>query len=308
MPMDLQIMFAKSSDLPALHALASKAMAFDSFSQEHLAEKLFFNPHPDRDEYETLLAHVDGKLVGMLQHVIRASESKAWLGLFATDSAFRRQGIAGALFTQARAKWIEGGVHEVDVLTLPTNYLVPGIDPRYTPAVCFVESLGFVNRAAKANMTAYLDADFDTRQAEERLAERGIIVRRAAPDDTALIEEFFGKYFGEGWLAEVRQAMKRTPPCVHLAVRDGRIIAFSAHSTMNHEWGNFGPMGTADEARGQGLGQVLLHRCMADLKAAGHATAVIPWIGPYGFYCEFVNAHISRVFWQFRLRLDPQAQ
>jgi hypothetical protein len=75
---------------------------------------------------------------------------------------------------------------------------------------------------------------------------------------------------------------------------------------MNQEWGNFGPMGTADEARGLGLGEVLLYRCMADLQAAGHKTAVIPWVGPDAYYSRLLNCHIDRVFRQYRLGLHGE--
>ncbi|MBI4578773.1 MAG: GNAT family N-acetyltransferase, partial [Planctomycetes bacterium] len=301
--MDVRIRTAAPSDLSVLHALASAAMVFDRFSPDLLAEKLFFNPHPGRDEYTTLLAEADGRPVGMMQHVVRASEAKAWLGLFAVTADRRRRGLGRRLYDAALAAWRERGVRTVDTLTIPANYLVPGIDPRYTPACCFVESLGFVQRAAKSNMVAYLDSEFDTRRAEEALREKRIEIRRAADADSPAFERFFGKYFGEDWLAECGLAMQCRPPAVHLALRGGEVIAFSAHSSMNREWGNFGPMGTADDARGLGLGRVLLHRCMADLKAAGHATAVIPWIGPYPFYCRHLNCHIERVFWQYRLEL-----
>ncbi len=305
--MDITLRPAERSDLPQLHALASAAMTLDKFSPDLLAQKLFYNPHPGRDEYQTLMAEISGRVVGMMQSVIRPSEAKAWLGLFAVAADCRRKRVARRMFDATLATWRGRGVQMADTLTIPTNYLLPGIDPRYTPAICFIESVGFVQRAAKANMCAYLDSEFDTRRQETELQARGIEIRRAAPEDAPAIEQFFATYFGEGWLAECRESMKVDPPALHLAWRDGRIIAFSAHSSMNQEWGNFGPMGTADDARGMGLGQLLLHRCMADLKAAGHAISVIPWIGPYPFYSRFLNCHIERVFWQHRLDLTQPA-
>jgi anti-anti-sigma regulatory factor len=59
-------------------------------------------------------------------------------------------------------------------------------------------------------------------------------------------------------------------------------------------------MGTAPEAEGHGLGRVLLHRCLADLYAAGHGKAVIPWVGPISFYARHCGARVDRVFWRFR--------
>ncbi len=301
-----RIVQASAADLERLHALTARALIFDTFSASLLDEKLFLNPHPDRDEYHTLMAERDGEAVGMLQHVIRADEKLAWLGLFGVAEAHRRQGVGRRLFESARSSWRARGVRTVDVLTIPTNYLVPGLDPRYTPAVCFVESLGFVQRAKKANLRAVLDRDFETRARETTLRADGIEVRRARVEDKELIERFFAADFGDGWLAEVRRAMKLDPPGVHLALRDSVIVGFSAHSTMNREWGNFGPMGTVESARGKGIGQVLLYRCLRDLKTAGFTSAVIPWIGPHRFYCNLLNCAIERVFWQYRLELTSQ--
>ena len=97
--------------------------------------------------------------------------------------------------------------------------------------------------------------------------------------------------------------MRNDPPAMHLAVADGRIIAFSGHSSQNREWGFFGPMGTTPAARGKGVGQVLLRRCLNDLRDAGHTTAVIPWVGPIGFYSRYCNCRVDRVFWRYRKTL-----
>lgn len=301
--MTVTIIDATRNDLDRLHTLAADALPFDTFSPALLDEKLFFNPFPGRDTYHTLLAEVDGQAVGMLQHVMRPGDQQAWLGLFAVVSSHRRQGIGRRLFETARTAWIEHGIQTVEVLTIPNNYFVAGIDPRYTPAVCFVERLGFERTKETANMRANLDASFDTSADETRLAGEGITIRRARTDDRERFERFFAQYFGEGWLRETELEMQRTPPAVHLALAGDDIIAFAGHSAINREWGHFGPMGTADAARGRGIGRVLLLRCMADLKAAGHATAVIPWIGPHGFYSRMLDCRIERVLWRFKLDL-----
>ncbi|NUP67682.1 MAG: GNAT family N-acetyltransferase, partial [Nonomuraea sp.] len=62
----------------------------------------------------------------------------------------------------------------------------------------------------------------------------------------------------------------------------------------------FGPMGTAPDARGLGLGGVLLRRCLADQRAAGQASAQIGWVGPLRFYSRAVGARAERVFWLYR--------
>jgi len=300
----MNILEASPDDVAGLYKLAAESMPYDTFSEELLSEKLFFNPYPDRDEYHTLVAKTKDECIGLLQYVIRAGSGLAWLGLFAVEQAHRRRHIGNHLFNVALQAWRTRHIHTIDVLTIPSNYLVPGLDPRYTPAVCFLESLGFKFKAEKINMRTRLDRNFDSSDLEAILKTKGIIVRRAQTNDERLIMEFFQRFFGEGWLAEVLLGMKQRPPAVHLAIKDNAVLGFAAHSTMNREWGNFGPMGTAEEARGLGIGRVLLFRCMNDLKNAGFDSVVIPWVGPYRYYSRLLNCAIERVFWQYRLQLQ----
>nr|WP_256862898.1 hypothetical protein [Microbispora sp. GKU 823] len=63
-------------------------------------------------------------------------------------------------------------------------------------------------------------------------------------------------------------------------------------------------MGTAEAARGLGVGRVLLRRCLADQAAAGQTSAQIGWVGPLRFYSRTVGARTERVFWLYRRALD----
>jgi GNAT superfamily N-acetyltransferase len=297
----INIVEATPADLDRLFDLASRTMTLERLSRGLLHQKLLFNPYPDLYTYHTLIAERGGAAVGMLQHVIRPTEAKAWLGLFAVSESERRQGIARRLYDTARSVWEQNGVRTVDAMVVPSNYLVAGIDPRYTAALCFLDRLGFTQLRLMANMRAKLDRSFDTREQEERFRADGIDVRRADAGDLPRLERFFTEHFNIDWLHETLIALSKDPPAVHLALRGDDVIAFSAHSTMNQEWGNFGPIGAARDARGLGIGAVLLHRCMDDLQAAGHATAVIPAVGPYRFYSDHLDCVIERVFWRYRL-------
>ena len=117
------------------------------------------------------------------------------------------------------------------------------------------------------------------------------------------MDAFFEENFGADWRFEVSLALENDPPGLHIALKDGRLIAFSAHSSQNREWGFFGPMGTVPAARGLGLGRVLLWHCLNDMRDAGHRTAVIPWVGPIAFYQQWAGCHVERVFWRYRLVL-----
>ncbi|HYN96726.1 MAG TPA: GNAT family N-acetyltransferase, partial [Pilimelia sp.] len=185
-------------------------------------------------------------------------------------------------------------------------YAWPGVDVRYTPAVCAALALGYEHESTAWNMTADLTPPaaptrLDTSAAESRLAAAGVTVRRAGPADEALLVEFVASQFGGAWAAEVAHSLDRPGAGCHLAVRGGEVLGFAAYGSSRPSW--FGPMGTAATARQLGVGGVLLRRCLADQRAAGHARVQIGWVGPAPFYSGAVGARIERVFFLFRKRL-----
>ncbi|UCG16399.1 MAG: GNAT family N-acetyltransferase [Phycisphaerales bacterium] len=301
-----RIRVADENDLPVLHAVAARALCFDSFTEELLGEKLFRCPRPDRETFRVYLAERNGTPVGMMQSVSRPDDAKGWLGVFAVDAAHRRQGIATVLLRRVADDWRRARIRDVEVLAIPGNYFTPGLDPRYTEALCFLEHHGFERFKDCVNLLADLSDPFDTAGEEARLGKLGIVVRRADRGDGDLLDAFFTDHFGVDWRLEAELAMANDPPGLHLALKGGNIIAFSAHSGQNREWGFFGPMGTAPDARGTGIGRVLLWHCLNDLRDAGHRTSVIPWVGPIGFYSRYIPCRVERVFWRYRTAVsDP---
>jgi GNAT superfamily N-acetyltransferase len=294
---------ASPADLPAMHELLAAGLTFDRFSVALLEEKLFHSPRPGVDVYRTMLAEDGGRLVALMQSVTRAAAGRGWLGLFATRTDWRHHGVARMLFAEAAPRWRAAGVTSVEALALPGNYFTPGLDPRYTPALCFLERCGFQKFNDCSNLISDIRGDLRTDDDERRLRDVGVSVRRATRDDGPLLDAFFQQQFGPDWRLEAELSLRNDPPALHIAIKNRAIIAFSAHSTQNREWGFFGPMGTAEAARGLGVGRVLLLRCLHDLQLAGHKTSVIPWVGPISFYARCVPTVVERVFWRYRLSL-----
>jgi mycothiol synthase len=185
-------------------------------------------------------------------------------------------------------------------------YAWPGIDVRYTPAICAAMALGFEQDQPAWNMTADLrkpDAPGlrSTAAAEARLSEAGITVRRAALDDLPALVDFALTNFGSGWAGEITHSVGRDRAGCHVAIgTDGDLLGFAAYGSRPN-W--FGPMGTAPAAQGLGIGSVLLRRCLADQRAAGQDTVQIGWVGPLPFYSGVVGARVERVFFLYRKQL-----
>ncbi|WP_320069191.1 GNAT family N-acetyltransferase [Micromonospora sp. RTGN7] len=249
-------------------------------------------------------AYRGAELVGVL--IASLSGTDPGLGhvdLVAVDPQLRRRGIGRALLTRAERALAEGGATEVLLAGNPPYYAWPGIDVRYTPAVCAALALGYGQDRTAWNMTADLSYDGSpalrtTEPAERRLAERGIAVRRAELADLPALADFARSNFGGVWDAELAGSVGRPGAGAHLAERDGRILGFAAWGSSRPSW--FGPMGTAPEAAGSGIGGVLLRRCLRDQRDEGAESAQIGWVGPVPFYSGSAGARIERVFFLYR--------
>ncbi|MFG1675523.1 GNAT family N-acetyltransferase [Micromonospora sp. NPDC049282] len=245
----------------------------------------------------------DGALLGVLVGSLSATDPRlGHVDLVAVAPAERRRGVGAALLTEAETRLAALGASELLLAGNPPHYAWPGIDVRYTPAVCAALRLGYRQDRTAWNMTAALTegspALRPTEAAEQRLAAHGVTVRRAEPADLPALTAFARSVFGGTWDGELAGSVGRPDAGTHLAERDGEILGFAAYGSARPSW--FGPMGTAPAAEGSGIGGVLLRRCLRDQAAAGIVAAQIGWVGPVPFYSGVAGARIERVFFLYR--------
>ncbi|WP_433494416.1 GNAT family N-acetyltransferase [Micromonospora sp. CA-248089] len=248
-----------------------------------------------------------GALVGVLVGSLSAADPRlGHVDLVAVAPTERRQGVGGALLSEAESRLGALGAAEVLLAGNPPHYVWPGIDVRYTPAVCAAQRLGYRQDRTAWNMTAELAegsaALRSTEAAEQRLAGRGVTVRRGTSDDLPALAAFARSTFGGTWDGELAGSVGRPDAGVHVAERDGEILGFAAYGSARPSW--FGPMGTAPAAEGSGIGGVLLRRCLRDQAAAGITAAQIGWVGPVPFYSNAAGARIERVFFLYRKAIN----
>ena len=216
--------------------------------------------------------------------------------LLAVDPAHRRRGIGTALLDALADGLRERGATVLRLGECAPVYLTPGVDVRETAGLAFAEASGFHTIGEAVHLGADLStADLDTEADETRLADLGVTVRRADPDDHAALGRLLDAEW-PAWHPEAARALANAPPTLHLAVRGRDVIGFAAHSSSHAGLPWFGPMGTAPAARGLGVGAVLLRRCLADLRAGGHDHATIAWAASLPFYERAVGATVSHRF------------
>lgn len=254
-----------------------------------------------------LTATQDGDPVGFVLGSV--AEDRGWIRAFVVHPQRRRQGIGTAMFDAVERTFKERGIPTVHVGWALPRYLLPGVDITYTAAIVFLDRRGYAtNRETRNNMDVTLSGrDFDTTSDEARLVDRGITVRRAREQDREAIVALCERLDHHGWAVETTMALKGPPTLeggpapVFIALKDGDLCAFATHSICGPV--HFGPMLTAPDLRGLGIGSVLLKRCLQDWQRAGVSRCEITWAGPLSFYARTVEATMGKAFWVFEKEL-----
>lgn len=298
-----QLRTFKESDITSLLNFCNRNMAFDQFTEPLLREKILEDPTYSADL--VLIYEEDEQILGFIDGVTREinHEKIGYVKLMVVDKKFRRQGIGTQLYAELERRFKQLGMQKVRVYDVPFNYFMPGIDPRYTPALAFFEVQGFSRFADTSNMIVDLTTQtFETEEQERKLLGQGITIRRADYPDREELLAFIEEHFPL-WRYEVLNAYNSIPIAIHLALVDNKIKAFSAHNGNNFGTGWFGPMGTHPDLRGKGIGSILLKRCLKDMQDWGLEKSIIPWVGPIRFYSYYVNAVVDRVFWRYEKKI-----
>jgi mycothiol synthase len=285
------------ADLPALLDFCQRTLPLDQFSLPLLRRHVLEEPNHNPDYQLSLW---DGeRLAGAMLGGTRAFDGQtgAWVRLFAVDPAYRGRGLASRLLNELEGRLRAGGLKRLLVGNSVPNYFWPGLDLRYTAALCFLLRSGFQRRGDAVNMQVDLAArSWDTADEEARLAAVGFAVRRLRPADREPFDAWLQAHWSPVWRYEALSSYANDPISTFVATVDERICAFASYNvtTLEHV---FGPTGAEPALQGRGLGRVLFHRCMADLQTIGHQTAEICWVGPIAFYARVADAWISRTFW-----------
>jgi ribosomal protein S18 acetylase RimI-like enzyme len=288
----------RSEDL--LH-LCANSLSLDPFSLELLDRRVFNDPRFDPEL--TLGSIQAGKLVAAaiaVERILPTGQHHGWIKLFAVAPAARGHGLGAALIAELERRFRRRRLPQIDTVGYP-HYFWPGVDVRYTPACCLLETLGFKEARSLVNMAVDLNQPFDDAAAEQRLVHDGFTFHRADATVASELVTFIERDWPI-WRDEVPLALANEPSSMFYCRHAGRIVAYAAYDIAMFP-GTFGSMGTDPAFRGRGLGAVLLRKCLADMQAKRYPRCEIAWVGPVGFYARQVGAHINRVFRDYQKNL-----
>lgn len=128
----------------------------------------------------------------------------------------------------------------------------------------------------------------DITDTNNKLKEKGIEVRRAIAPEKHIIVEWVRKNFSSAWASECEVAFTNHPVSCYISIEDGNVTGFACYDATCRNF--FGPTGVGIEARGKGIGTVLLLKCLYAMEAEGYGYAIIGGAGPKDFYARSVGA------------------
>lgn len=267
------------------------AAIYDPMTAALAREKIWSDPDFDSDL--ALAATVGDVLAGFAVGVARAS-SRAFVKLLAVHPDWQRRGIGRELLKTLEILLRLRGASSIRWLESAPNYLAPGIDRRNAAATAFVRAMGYSHVGETHNMT--VDLAFELPPANP--PDRTVDMRRARVEDRDRLVDFLTPRWA-AWIPEVLIALGNDPPSLFIAARNDGIVGFAAWDANNVGTGWFGPMGVDENNRGSGVGCVLLRQCLHEIRAQGLNSAIIPWVGPGGFYERCAGAQADRDFDRF---------
>lgn len=290
--MGLTVRTLLRDEVSSLADLAAEAAPLLRFTPEDLERNLF---EPGASGENLRLALADGaRIVGVACGTVRPlldsrqpssspEGSAGHVKLLAVRATERRRGHGSRLLAELEGALREQNAQRILLDGAAPVYLQPGVPTTSRRALSFFRRHGYVEVGQRRSLAAVLDRlDLDTRRDEERLGERGFEVRRARTDERESLVAAVRRSFSPAWAEEVDHSLDFPRASLHVALRGGSLSAFAVAGLWARN--AFGPMGTLEACRGQGVGTTLLRRCLRDLSQAGEKEAVISWIGPETFY------------------------
>ncbi len=135
------------------------------------------------------------------------------------------------------------------------------------------------------------------------LAAKGIVVRRATPNEAPDLAAWVRRHFEESWAVGCERALTQRPASCFVALRPAahtpahpydltpqELLGFACYDTSAR--GMFGPTGVHPAARSGGVGAALLLKTLHAMREEDYQYAVIGWAGPVAWYERTVGATV----------------
>lgn len=269
----------------------------DPISMDVFERKILLDPNFDPEGLLMALSG-GGEPLGLAYSVVRRyplyyhpiEEDRGWLAAF----SFRDDGggrEAGQMLLDESFKFFrKRRKRSVYYSPYIPNYFFPGLDDvAYSHVYDLMVERGFRQvseaLAMDADLWPEVKAPKNVGEMEADLLERGILIRRL---DTSLfypLLSFLERHMPADWYRHALELLRNNrKDQVWVAIRGGEIVGYCQYwDGEGYDWhspgSHFGPFGVREDARGMGIGTVLLYKCLLDMRSRGIHRAYVLWTG-----------------------------
>lgn len=239
------------------------------------------------------LAFEGDKLVGCLYAVRRRlplyktdlEPDNCWISFFFVHPDHRRKAIGSRLLEEGMAFLKREGRKIVFFSSYAPNYFLPGLDATaYPEGLAFLTARGFEIQYSPVAMDRSLVGYRYPEKVEQLKRERhreGYSFGSVRLGELPEVIDFANELFNPDWGRAIREGILQNLPMERVLVAryDKKIVGFCLYGGYEGIPDRFGPFGVHPDAQGKGLGKILLHECLQQMRAEGLHGAWFMWTG-----------------------------
>ncbi len=267
----------RAGDESALLQLWNETMPLDPLSKMRFRRLVLLDPNFDPQGMQ--LAFDSEQLIGCVYAVRRLvpmlgsdlEQDKGWIPFFFVALNMQRKGIGRELMERALQFLKETNRNTVFFAAYAPNYILPGIDEQtYPNAVHFLKQLGFSSLYSPVAMDLRLQEFHPSPQLAslKKIREtEGYSFSCCHNEDIYPLIQFATDYNSD-WGRAIREGFMQAVSLrqVLIVKREKKIVGFCLYGGYEGVRERFGPFGVDDREQGKGLGAVLLHECLQQMK------------------------------------------
>lgn len=266
------------TDLDAIIKIWNSSMPYNPIGRKAFV-KNFLLDHNFNDE-GFFVAEENGEILGYVYAIVRRfptdvgasmDEDKGFINAIGLKYEKDILGGLGSTLVKTAENYIQShGRQEVHMSHYTPNYIYQGINTLYPDYIALFQQEGYEELGRNVSISidllqyvrpAYIDELKATREQEGFLF-------------TKLKDEYIPalfKYAAPGFKHRLRRIMQETMDYerFNLVVYNGKVIGANVFGDPYSCEERFGPFSISAEFRGKGLGQVLLHDCLTEMKNRG---------------------------------------
>ncbi len=229
------------------------------------------------------------------RQVVEQQKSVAWIKALAAVPEARE--ILKELVGILGGEFVREGKRQVRFSDYASWYLAPGVDLEYDWLLSLLIQSGFRKVGEAVNYEVDMSLFYYPERVKALASElhrRGVNIRRASLGERELIGKWVEEKFSPFWRVELEMALAAEDGGVLAAESDGKIVGFSVYGALRPDF--FGPIGVDPDARGGGIGTVLLFDTLTLMRGEGVRVATIPWTTHLTFYAQVPGVYRVRSF------------